>query len=230
MKKILILSMLIFILFSCNNNKNWQISQIKQELLNSTWSVWDVDLKEENIFDSWVTQEENFIENNEDKDLDQSNTWIINNQESLLDNKQKENQVTNSNSVTNQNSLKEVINPQVPEFKISKNQNFWEFSCETLQDFLKSKSSWYYWNTCKKINDNIFTLNFLDFKNWNYNYYKLYIDTNKNILWEVFLESWTWSTWDDMIEKNSLLREKSYLITNTTDNLFINYENKNEIE
>lgn len=223
MKKILTLTILVFVLFSCNNTKQDEISKAKDELLNKQEVVLDDSKNEENT--DFLTQ------NTTNSDLDEEivETNLENNSELKEENIDENQDISQENNEFNQtNSI--TPNPQIPELKIFENQEFWELTCENIDEFLSTKSSWYYWNTCRKLWENIITLNLLDYKKWDYNYFKYYIDTNRNIFWEVFLQSWTWVLAEELSDLNSKLKDEEFQITTTTNDLFINYKNTNETE
>lgn len=225
MKKILALMILVFVLFSCKNSQEDEISKVKNELLNQ-----EVTTTQNNNFNE---NESNFSSevNNLDEDISKENLEISDNSNEVEYIDEKSTQDENTFEVIDQSEFEWVTpNPQIPELKVYEEQNFWEITCENLEEFLSTKSSWYYWNTCRKLNDDIITLNFLDYKKWDYNYFKYYIDTKRNIFGEVFLQSGTWVNSSELSDLNSKLKDEEFLITTTTNDLFINYKNTNETE
>jgi hypothetical protein len=105
-------------------------------------------------------------------------------------------------------------------FEIEKSSATLDLTCENIWDFLKQNYSWYYWNTCRPIYQDSFSLNVLSLTWEKYKYEKHYID-KKYWFYAIFLlEEWTWLSQEDLAAKNQELKEKTFETTIITDTLF----------
>lgn len=107
-------------------------------------------------------------------------------------------------------------------FEVQKSDEILELTCENIWDFLKQKYSWYYWNTCRPIYQDSFSLNVLSLSGDTYKYEKHYVDKKYWFYAAALLEEWTGVTKDDLSAKNQELKDKNFEITTTTDTLFQN--------
>lgn len=107
-------------------------------------------------------------------------------------------------------------------FEVKKSDEILEFTCENIWDFLKQKYTWYYWNTCRPIYQDSFSLNVLSLTGDTYKYEKHYVDKKYWFYAVALLEQWSWVTKDDLSAKNQELKDKKFEITTTTDALFQN--------
>lgn len=92
-----------------------------------------------------------------------------------------------------------------------------------ITSFLIDKySTWVYWNTCRPlVQDSLIAFNVIRLTdNEGYKYEKHYIDFNSSLHWVMELESWTGVTKENIGEKNSEFRDKTFDITDITDELF----------
>jgi hypothetical protein len=49
----------------------------------------------------------------------------------------------------------------ISSFEVVKNPEIWELTCENFSDYLKENYTWYYWNTCRPIYEDSFSVNVL---------------------------------------------------------------------
>ncbi len=105
-------------------------------------------------------------------------------------------------------------------FEVEKSSETLELTCENIGDFLKQNYSWYYWNTCRPIYQDSFSLNVLSLTGEKYQYEKHYIDKKYWFHAIFILEEWTWLSKDDLASKNQELKEKTFETTTITDTLF----------
>ncbi len=93
-------------------------------------------------------------------------------------------------------------------------------NCENIDEFLSTNYTWYYWNTCRPLWENIFYVNVLSLSWENYNYERLYLDTLNNNFAKILLETWTWVSKDNLKDKNDELKTKEFLNLENINNLF----------
>lgn len=105
-------------------------------------------------------------------------------------------------------------------FEVKKSSDILETTCENIWDLLKQKYSWYYWNTCRPIYQDSFSLNVLSLSGDVYKYEKHYIDKKYWLYAITILEQWQWLSRDDLAWKNTELKEKKFDVMLTTDTLF----------
>lgn len=108
----------------------------------------------------------------------------------------------------------------ISSFEVVKNPEIWELTCENFSDYLKENYTWYYWNTCKPIYEDSFSVNVLTLSWDKYKYEKHYIDRKYNFYGIVLLENWEWLTQSDLLSKNEELKQKTFEIISKTDKLF----------
>lgn len=107
------------------------------------------------------------------------------------------------------------------DFSAIKDSSSFDVTCENVDDYLKEKFSWYYWNTCRPISwENWLYVNVLTLIWDEYFYYRVYADKSHWIYSKVLLETWTWVWKDDLSEKNSELKNTNFDIISKTDSLF----------
>lgn len=108
----------------------------------------------------------------------------------------------------------------ISSFEVVKNPEIWELTCENFSDYLKENYTWYYWNTCRPIYEDSFSVNVLTLSWDKYKYEKHYIDRKYNFYGIVLLENWEWLTQSDLLSKNEELKQKTFEIISKTDKLF----------
>lgn len=108
----------------------------------------------------------------------------------------------------------------IDDFEVYKNSSIYDFNCENYWDYLKENYSWYYWNTCKSIWDDSFSINVLYLQNDNYFYEKHYIDKRHWFFWKVLLEKWVWVDNSNISNKNTQLKNQTFEVISKTDKLF----------
>jgi len=114
-----------------------------------------------------------------------------------------------------------IYTGSVDDFNIINDESVLNINCENIDDFLSSKYTWYYWNTCRplKVDESIY-VNVLSLHWDNYKYERLYINSLKSLSAKILLEEWTWVTKDDLSQKNEELKLNTFDITTKTDSLF----------
>lgn len=105
-------------------------------------------------------------------------------------------------------------------FEVRKSSDTLDVTCENIWDFLKQNYSWYYWNTCRPIYQDSFSLQVISLAWEKYKYEKHYIDKKYWFYAVALLEEWTWLLKEDLASKNQELKEKTFEITTLSDTLF----------
>lgn len=108
----------------------------------------------------------------------------------------------------------------ISSFEVMKKPEIWQLTCENFWDYLSENYTWYYWNTCRPIYEDSFSVNVLTLSWDKYKYEKHYIDRKYNFYGVVLLESWEWLTQSDLQLKNEEFKTKTFEITTKTDKLF----------
>lgn len=108
----------------------------------------------------------------------------------------------------------------IPSFEVIKKPEIWQLTCENFADYLKENYTWYYWNTCRPIYEDSFSVNVLTLSWDKYKYEKHYIDRKYNFYGVVLLENWEWLAQSDLLSKNEELKQKTFEIISKTDKLF----------
>lgn len=159
------------------------------------------------------------------------NADVKNYLKTLENNTQNDADIVTEINHDNTNDIVSINNDFDPNLLVlNENVDLKEVDCSNLWDFLNEKSNFYYWNTCKKINDHIITLNFLDYQKWYYEYSNLLLDTKNNKYWEYILQSWENLLADDVSLKNTELKDTIFWYEKEIINLFINNFWLNETE
>ena len=100
-----------------------------------------------------------------------------------------------------------------------------DLTCENITDFLEdSLNTWFYWNTCRKIEEDKWYSYFVLRLDWErYVYEKHYIIFKDLSYWVYEIETGTGVTKDTIAEKNTELKEKNedYPTLDIVDKLFI---------
>lgn len=109
---------------------------------------------------------------------------------------------------------------KISNFEIIKNSWIIEANCDNIWDYLSTKYTWYYWNTCRPIYENSFSVNVLTLTWDKYKYEKHYIDKKYNFYWIVLLEDGEWISKNDLQAKNNEFKIKTYDVIEKTDKLF----------
>lgn len=105
-------------------------------------------------------------------------------------------------------------------FEVQKSSDIFEMSCENIWDYLKNQYSWYYWNTCRPIYEDSFSVNVLYLQGENYHYERHYIDKKYGFYGTLALEKGTGVDQMGLPSKNEELRSTSFEIVTFTDKLF----------
>lgn len=107
------------------------------------------------------------------------------------------------------------------DFQGAKNSELSEVNCENFWDYLKQNYTWYYWNTCRPMQDeNNFSVNVLSLTGDEYKYEKHYISAKLWIYGKILLESWTGLGQADLQAKNDELKAKIFDTSANVDTLF----------
>lgn len=182
------------------------------------WYIWDTLITSLKL-DLYIADPSKIIENKwEEKTFNatgsiQSFTWDI--FENLPNNDESygKSTVNNDEWTFTYSNLKD--------FQWAKNSELSEVNCENFWDYLKQNYTWYYWNTCRPIQDeNNFSVNVLSLIGDEYKYEKHYIWAKLWIYGKILLESWTGLSQADLEAKNDELKTKKFDISGNADTLF----------
>lgn len=105
-------------------------------------------------------------------------------------------------------------------FEVKKSSDTFDRTCENIWDVLKQNYSWYYWNTCRPIYEDSFSLNVLSLSGDTYTYEKHYIDRKYNFYGVVILETGSGVSQEQLATKAEELKWKTFEVSLLTDSVF----------